>query len=380
MRGRLLINSVVLAALAFAWAQGDEIVVFRDGKPVATLRVTVIDSYAYVSTDQLLRLGEGGRYFAPKKFKESIRLWGRRVVFSPESPFVVVDGTPYNLGLPTLLHREGLLVPLRGFVRAFAQAVGATLSWRGDTVFFASGGQKQPSAEREAKKAEAKRGVVVIDPGHGGKDPGAVGPSGVREKDVVLSIAKYLRDELEELGFDAVLTRYGDVFLPLSERTQIANRAGADIFVSVHCNAGRSASAHGTQVFYLSPSRTDEARAAAALENRALLLEDQPIVDNLDELKYIMVDMVQSAQQRESSILAYIIEQNLSDLTGLEARGPEGAEFYVLYGAFMPAVLVETAFISNADEEKFLAQPQNQRKIARAIAKGIEQFWENIKR
>jgi len=218
----------------------------------------------------------------------------------------------------------------------------------------------------------------VVDPGHGGKDPGAIGPSGIREKDITLAIAKYLKSELESRGYQVVLTRESDKFVTLSDRSKLANQLHADMFISIHCNASKNKNSCGTQGFYLSPAKTSEARATAALENKVLLIEDNPIIDNLDELQFIMADMLQSAYQRESSILAYVIEQNISRRTGLEARGPEGAGFYVLYGTYMPSVLVETAFISNPEEEKFLSKPKNQKKIAEAIADGIDQFFQNI--
>ncbi len=393
------ISLTIFMLFVLCWSAGENIAVIYDGAPKGTLVPITVDGFDYITTDGIVQIGEGGRYYAPKKFKESIRLWGSRVVFSPENPYVVIDGTPYNMGLPTKLHSDGLLVPINGFFKAFASATGHKLLTKDNSIELSRTGeiaspttiiedkaspeeieQEKPRTTKKTKRGKKVKGVIVIDAGHGGKDPGAIGKSGVREKDITLPVAKYLRDELEGIGFDAILTRYSDVFLPLSQRTQIANKSNADMFVSIHCNASKKSSSNGTQVFYLSPAKTDDARAAAALENQALLLEDQPIVDNIDELQYIMADLAQSAHQRESSILAYIVEQNLADSIGTIARGPAGAGFYVLYGAFMPAVLVETAFLSNASEEKLLSLPQNQKKIAKGIAAGIAQFYENIKK
>ncbi|MCD6418340.1 N-acetylmuramoyl-L-alanine amidase [bacterium] len=377
---------------------GSTLVVIYDGVSKGTVEPIIVNNFRYIGTDQIVRIGDGKRYYATKKFKESVRLWGSRVVFSPENPYVVIDGTPYNMGLPTKLDRKGLLVPLEGFFKSFAAATGHSIELTDSSIELSitegtsesaynkidespSESPKSQLLERKRKSEEETKykGVIVIDAGHGGKDPGAIGPSGIREKDITLPIAKYLRDELKLLGFDAKLTRYSDVFIPLSKRTEIANKLNADMFISIHCNASKKSSSNGTQVFYLSPARTDEARATAALENQSLLLEDEPIIDNIDELQYIMADIAQSAHQRESSILAYIVEQNLADSIGTIARGPAGAGFYVLYGTYMPAILVETAFISNPDEEKMIALPKNQKKIAKAIAAGIAQFVENIK-
>ena len=379
---------LVIALSIILQAQESTFVVMLNGKPSGTVTPKNIDGYLYISTDQIVSLGDGKRYFAPKKFKESLRLWGTQVVFSPENPFVVIDGVPYNMGLPTVLDSEGLMVPMAGFFEAFALATNSQTVIAADTIKInqiSTAGKSEDSGidtstqtNKPSSSPGRARKLIVIDPGHGGKDPGAIGPSGVREKDITLAIAKYLKSELQSRGYDVVLTRESDKFIPLSERSKLANKLHADMFISIHCNASKSKSSHGTQGFYLSPAKTTEARATAALENKVLLMEDNPIIDNLNELQFIMADMVQSAYQRESSILAYIIEQNIARKTGLEPRGPEGAGFYVLYGTFMPAVLVETGFISNPQEEKFLSKPQNQRKIAEAIADGIDQFFENV--
>ncbi len=380
---------IPLFLILLSAAQGAEIAVVKESEVVGKIVPETVDGYHYVSTDQLVAIGGGKRYFAPTKFKESLRMWGTRVVFSPENPFVVIDGVPYNMGLPTRLTHSGLMVPLTGFFESFGLATNSQVIISEDTIKISSGGKaitgenqvgetKETPTNKPAPPEKRSHKLIVIDPGHGGKDPGAIGPSGIREKDIVLAIAKYLKDELESRGYQVVLTRENDRFIPLSERSKTANKLHADLFISIHCNASKNRKSHGTQGFYLSPAKTSDARATAALENKVLLIEDNPIIDNLDELQFIMADMVQSAYQRESSILAYIIEQNISKKTGLEARGPEGAGFYVLYGTYMPSVLVETAFISNPKEEKFLSKPKNQKKIAQAIADGVDQFFQNI--
>jgi len=380
-------------------AQQLQIAILKDGDTTGLLFPTLVDSFLYISTDRLVTISGGARYFAQKKLKESVRMWGIRVVFSPENPFVIIDGTPYNLGLPVQLRKEGLMVPLVGFFEAFALATDSRMTFAADTIRLTglsgdaslylqapedtavtavSRQSPKPETPQTPQKKTSQRGIIVIDPGHGGKDPGAIGPSGIREKDIVLAISKYLKTELEDADFEIIMTRDTDVFIPLSDRSRIANQADADLFVSIHCNASHKKEPHGTQGFYLSAAKTDEARATALLENQPLLLEDAPIIDNLDELQYIMTDMMQSKYQRESSILAYIVEQDIGKSAGLEARGPQGAGFYVLYGAYMPAILIETAFVSNSEEEKFLTLPNNQEKIAESIASGIEQYWENI--
>lgn len=368
---------MVLLNICFA------LVVVMDGNIIGETQTTNIDNIHYLTTDQILSLGEGARYFADRKFKESVRFWGKSFVFSPENQYVIVDNVAYNMGIPTKLGTEGFFVPARGFFEVVAIVFSKNMTIAGDTVKLYTGApakNEQIVPEAEDRKQEGdKKGKIVIDPGHGGKDPGAIGQAGTQEKVITLAISRYVAEELKNRGFDVILTRETDEFIPLGKRTEFANKDSADLFVSIHCNASKDEKSNGTQVFYLSPSRTDEARATALLENRSLLLEDSPIISDLDELKYIVADMAQAKYQRESSICAYLVEKTISSLLNLTARGPEGAEFYVLYGAAMPAILVEVAFISNPDEERILLLPKNQQKIARAIVEGIVSYWENIR-
>ena len=214
---------------------------------------------------------------------------------------------------------------------------------------------------------------IVVDAGHGGKDPGAVGPSGVMEKDVTLELAKELAKALtQHLGCEVILTRSGDVYLPLEERTAIANKVGADLFVSLHANANKNRKAYGIETYYLNFSKNDKAAAVAARENGTTLKQ-------VSDLELILFDLMANAKINESSRLATVIQENLvqhmgkkySDVRDLGVRqGP----FYVLLGATMPSVLVETAFISHPREEKRLTSRAYQKSAASAIALAIKEY------
>ncbi len=214
---------------------------------------------------------------------------------------------------------------------------------------------------------------IVVDAGHGGKDPGAVGPSGVLEKDVTLEMAKELAKALtKQLGCEVILTRSTDVYLPLEERTAIANKVGADLFVSLHANANKNRKAYGIETYYLNFSKNDKAAAVAARENGTSLKQ-------VSDLELILFDLMANAKINESSRLATVIQENLvqhiskkySDVRDLGVRqGP----FYVLLGATMPSVLVETAFISHPREEKRLTSSAYQKSAAHAIALAIKEY------
>jgi len=217
-------------------------------------------------------------------------------------------------------------------------------------------------------------GVIVIDPGHGGEDTGAIGPNGAEEKNVVLSLALMVAEILNErLSSTVLLTRTGDVFIPLEERTAFANRNGADLFVSIHVNAALNREASGVETFFLSFDATDDdARRVAAFENRIVkTAEDR--VDG-DDIQVILLDLASTEAHHESSRLAEDVHLSVLEHSGRENRGVKQAPFTVLVGATMPAVLVEAGFISNPEEERLLSSRKEQARIAEAIADGIMGF------
>ena len=215
--------------------------------------------------------------------------------------------------------------------------------------------------------------VIVLDPGHGGEDSGAMGPRGVEEKNVTLALAKRLASELrEKTGAIVLLTRTEDLFVPLRERTAFANRNNADIFVSIHANSTGSKGVAGVETFFLSYDPTDEdARKLAAIEN-APPPQASSGAELSDELQEILVDLTQAVAHHESSALAEAVQASLA--AGRADRGVKQAPFTVLSGANMPAVLVEVGFLSNPDEAKRLSADAGQAKIADSILKGITAF------
>ncbi len=224
-----------------------------------------------------------------------------------------------------------------------------------------------------ASEPELAVRTVVIDPGHGGENPGARGPGGTVEKDIALGIARRLRAELVNArGLQVFLTRDKDVDMDLDDRTAIANNYKADLFVSIHANASRARGAKGSEVYFLSyQASDDDSRRTAQLEGAADPLPEAAVGA---DLALILWDMAQAEHLEESSALASRIQEELAVVTGSEGRGVKQAPFRVLVGAAMPAVLVEIAFISNPEEEKLLASEAYQAKIAGSLARGIERY------
>jgi len=237
----------------------------------------------------------------------------------------------------------------------------------------------------KGKKAEkpdtssAKR-RIVIDAGHGGHDPGAIGPDGLYEKDVVLDIALRLRKILAANPANEVfLTRDNDVFIPLEERTAIANRKNADLFVSIHANASPRRQARGIETYLLNWTDDEEANRVAARENKISLKQMKAMNRKMDVVDVIKSDLLRENKRDESIKLANYIQRCMVTGLGENQRhehdlGVKQALFYVLFGARMPSVLVEVSFISNPEEERLLSQDSYRTGIAKAIAEGLDNY------
>ena len=239
---------------------------------------------------------------------------------------------------------------------------------------------RAPSAAPATPQVTGLR-TIAIDPGHGGRDTGAIGPKGLQEKDVVLEIGLKLRRLIQErLGIRVVMTRTEDVFVPLEERTAIANRAKADFFISVHVNAAHRTRAQGFETYFLSREPSDSAaRASAIRENLSVNLGGLRPKEE-DALRAILWDMANTLYLKESSELAQILLDELDKILKVDNRGVKSAPFFVLMGAAMPAVLLEVAFISNPQEEKNLQAEGYKDRVAEALYAGIVRFKDRYER
>jgi N-acetylmuramoyl-L-alanine amidase len=229
-----------------------------------------------------------------------------------------------------------------------------------------------PAPPKRTAPGREQRWHVVIDAGHGGKDPGALGPSGLMEKDVVLDIAKRLRDLMQQdPRWRVTLTRDADVFIPLEARTALANSRGADLFVSIHANAAERPDAHGIETYFLDLASDEQSMRVAARENATTL-------SKVSDLQGILRDLQMTSKRNESSLLAGSIQQALVQAPGGGKNGRDlgvkHAPFLVLMGAEMPAILIETGFVSNPAEERRLADPKHRVQAARAIFEGVKEY------
>ncbi|MBA7652641.1 hypothetical protein ES703_60476 [subsurface metagenome] len=233
--------------------------------------------------------------------------------------------------------------------------------------------KKEKPPEEVKPKKQYFINKIVIDPGHGGRDPGAVGPTGLTEKEIVLKISMELKKILTKNGFTVLMTRDEDSFVRLRQRSRLANNSGADLFVSIHCNAtGWRKQAGGFETFFLSTAKTSWARAVEAKENSVIEFETPD--EKESPIEYIFYDLMQNLHLRESSDLADFIQESMAENLTIEDRGVKQANFHVMREIYMPSVLVEAAFISNKEEEKLLQKQSFRKKIARGITDGILKF------
>ncbi|OGT88853.1 MAG: hypothetical protein A2286_10320 [Gammaproteobacteria bacterium RIFOXYA12_FULL_61_12] len=246
---------------------------------------------------------------------------------------------------------------------------------------FESRGTAEPKpvvTVEQSAKGGLRDVVVAVDAGHGGEDPGALGTRGVREKDVTLAIARRLADRINrEPGMKAVLIRDGDYFLPLRKRMQIAREKHADLFVSIHADAFHDKRARGSSVFTLSRkgASSEAARWLAESENRADLVGGVSLDDKDDVLASVLLDLSQTATMQASNDVAHQVFSELNRLGNVHVGRVQQAGFMVLKAPDIPSLLVETAFISNPDEERKLTDSAYQGRIAGALINGIRGFF-----
>lgn len=243
----------------------------------------------------------------------------------------------------------------------------------------------ESKSENTGTKSEGDRwklDTVVLDAGHGGWDEGAFGLAGLLEKNLALKIAKMVGTRLEkELGINVVYTRSDDRFVTLAERGHIANQAGGKLFLSIHANFSNARSARGTETYFLGTHRSDSARVVMERENEVINLEsDQSRYSKFDNAALAQQALAQSSFMRQSEMLADAIQKQFTDAVGRKDRGVKQAGFYVLFGASMPAVLIELGFLTNPYEEKFLSSKDGQTSMANAIFRAVLNFKKNYEK
>ncbi len=340
---------------------------FKGSKDKRTLKETKFGEISYFKLKEFSDIMGGSYREELKDDKLRVSIYKKHLYFLTESSFVNYRTDYFSFIYDLKLHDGVYYLPVSFFAEV------APYIFKKEIRFD----MKRRLLLAEIPDDDAIR-TIVIDPGHGGKDPGAVGISKkLKEKDITLYIATKLKELLEKnLDVKVLLTRSKDEYVHLRNRTKFANSEKADMFISIHLNSARNKKATGIEVYYLSTAKTDEARAVEQMENSVVYKYEggEDAVEEYNSLDFLLADISMTEQLAESSDLANKLQTNLVTATKSEDRGVKQAGFYVLKGAYMPAVLIEAGFISNKDEEKKLNKKEHQDKIVKAIFHGIKSF------
>jgi len=378
--------------------------VIRQGETVKVVPVIGTASGSYVRAD-LLAVALGGTVADAPNFHYRIRLGDTRLELTEGVPFIRADSVIVPIGLPPLRSGKTFLVPYQMVVAViprFATGFNYDASTR-ELMMFSSvarrvietpsppfPGERAPPSSVEAPRSRTartgQRRMVVIDAGHGGPDNGMTGPIGggprIVEKLITLAVSRLVTQELRNTGVDVLMTRTTDTLIALSDRGRIANRNKADLFVSIHVNAtgGRGAAAareRGYETYFLAEAKSEDARRVEQMENEAVKFETGANAPKGDPLSFIINDMAQNEHLRESNDLAETIQEGFRRFHPGRDRGVQQANFAVLRGSYMPAVLVEIGFGTNSEEAEYLSDGANQRQIATSVARSILDYLEH---
>ena len=368
-------------------------IIVRDGQVTTSVPVTIYDGEPCVRADVLMR-AMNGMLITGTNLHFTLALPRARLDLIDGIPFAKFDTLTVPLTRAPQVRGGQLYLPFQ-FVSEVIPRYGGGYFYdvaQGELRTFASTLVSRAAAPavtaappparvrtRAAPRPSVPK-VVVIDAGHGGPDRGMIGPIGTSpwftEKDVTLSVAKKLATVLHARGVDVLMTRTTDTLIALSDRGRIANSNHGDVFISIHCNApgsntAKGAREHGFETYFLAEAKTEDERRVQDMENESVKFETGANAPKGDPLNFIITDMAQNEHLRESSDLAQTIQQGLIDVHPGPNRGVQQANFAVLRGSYMPAVLIEIGFGSNQSEATYLSDQANQRALARNIAESV---------
>jgi N-acetylmuramoyl-L-alanine amidase len=375
---------IVAICLLLQQAAGQPLanVTVRNGEQSTTVTVVLSDRGPAIAADALAGALGGTVEAQGREFAVSVA--GLRVVVTPNVPFVRVGVETYPLTAEPALRGGKLYLPY-AFASDLLPRIAPSVTFDTRRAVLA----RQVASTQPPAASKPRALTVVVDAGHGGPDRGMRGPIGanweIREKDITLDVALALREILAERGVTVVMTRTSDTLIALSDRGRIANARKGDAFLSIHVNAAnprwrQPGAARGFETYFLSEARTEDARRVEAMENEVVKYEIANEVAANDPLSFIVHDMEQNQHLRESSELAATMQRSLATMHPGPNRGVKQAGFRVLVTAFMPAVLVEIGFGTNAAEARYLRDPRRQREIATSIADATMEYLAGYQR
>jgi N-acetylmuramoyl-L-alanine amidase len=358
----------------------------ENARPAGSLDIMLKDGMGYLQTKDVANIFSlRAEWLRDDKCIRLVNPEGKNLKMFLHSKKIYIDDRLLSLNKEPLLIEGQSWIPLElVLTKSFQGFASSRVKWdyaaKVLDVAKEGGFSISPPAPRPAQpgakkfqKASRRVKTIVIDPGHGGKDPGAVASDGTKEKDIVLDIALRLYKLLKKDGsFNAILTRKADNFLPLASRTMIANSARADLFISIHTNASYKKSTRGFEVYFMSDRASDdEAQDVANTENAVIELEDSS--EPKSNVNTILWSMAMNEFMNESGECCSFVKQAFGEMFS-DNRGVKQAGFYVLKGAHMPSVLVEAGFLTNSRDRKILKKSSNRQLIAEKLYGAIREY------
>ena len=345
--------------------------------------ISTIQNKKLFSVNDFIKITNSKKFINNKTQKAVFFVDNKKIKISNQITFIEIEDNLFQLSSEVVNENGVYYLPTESFFGIIQNLSDfSSIKYKNNVIRFTSISadkkivKKNVDLRSEKEKWEFK--TIVIDAGHGGKDPGAVGYRGTKEKDIALDVAKRLEKKLSKnMNVKIIMTRDEDVFLKLSERTKIANESNGNLFISIHTNAAEDRRASGFETFLIGPNKNEAAVRVAARENAVLELEgiNGKKLTNED---LIQATIAQSAFASKSEQFASMVQKEIKKRVQSRDRGVKQAGFYVLMGASMPNVLVELGFISNPSEEKKLRSPQYRDQLATAIYRAVEQYQKTL--
>lgn len=360
-------------------------------KDKSEIELFVFNDVAYLSLEEFCLSKNYSFNLYEDKQKINFFIDDQRITFSNNSSFVKIDNTIYHMIKSALFVDNIFYIPLNSFIRMYnsLQEEKFIANYTNNTILIEPIIEKIQSKQSNEIEVDEilltkiknedswKISTIIIDPGHGGKDPGAIGYRNIKEKHIALDIAKelgsFLKKEMPELNI--IYTREDDTFLGLKNRTDLANKNKGHIFLSIHANASTAKTARGFEIFLLQPNSVDNAIDVAVRENASIIFEENP---EQYEQNQMFASISEKAYSQESEKLAVSINTAVkTELPRTRMRGVKQAGFYVLVGAAMPKVLIEVGFITNKSEALLLNKSSYRTQMAYGIFKGVQSYVES---
>mgnify|MGYP001396559139 FL=1 len=344
--------------------------------------ISTIQNKQLFSINDFIKITNSKNFINDETEKIIFYIDGKKIKITNQIAFIMIDDSLFQLSSKTVKQNNDYYVPAESFL-SIINSLSTSISISLDTnqinlerIIEIPKKTVKVDLKSEKKKWEFK--TIVIDAGHGGKDPGAIGYRGTKEKDIALDVAKRLEKKISKnMDVKVVMTRDEDIFLRLSERTKIANENNGSLFISIHTNAAEDRRASGFETFLIGLNKNEYAAKVAARENAVLELEGKSGQELTGE-DLIQATIAQAAFASSSETFADMVQKEIKKRVQSRDRGVKQAGFVVLARASMPNVLVELGFISNPAEEKKLRSPQYRDQLATAIYRAVQQYEKTL--